>query len=280
MRLKYLGLGIAVASLFAAPEARAASPAVAAAETIVNINAAFMHTQYHENYPASSNGTPSGDDESGYSPGFGVGASALLPVTRDPVGPDLYTSFAYDFSAGDIHYGGHYLLSGLPATATDNAVFNRIEARLGIGFPLIYGAESIPFVAAGYQAWNRNINKKYNIGTDEFYHSGLAGGGWKLDVPFGQKFTASVTGEALAMIGGGIAAFGENLGNFGPTLQEKVTFGVDYDVQGRFHLLGTLYWQHFNYAGTRPRTYPGYYVFEPLSLTTQFGGSIGVGYSF
>jgi hypothetical protein len=275
MRLKYLSLGIALAGLFATSEAQGACPAVAAAETIVNINAAFTHTQYHEN---ATEGT--GDDESGYSPGFGVGASALLPVTRDPVGPDLYTSFAYDFSAGDLHYGGHYLFSGLPATATDNAVFNRIEARIGIGFPLIYGGESIPFITGGYQAWNRNDNQKGVIGSDEFYHTGFVGGGLKLDLPITAAAVISLTGEVLGLVGGGVTNndFGIS-GNFGPSGEQRVNFGVDYNVTGRLHLISNLYWEHFNYSGFKP-TASSYGLYEPLSTTTQFGGSIGVGYSF
>jgi hypothetical protein len=148
-----------------------------------------MHQQYHENLAV-------GDDESGYMPGFGVTLSALLPTSPGhPAAPDIYTDLGYEFNAGEIDYAGHYQ-TGQPTTATDNAVFNRLEARLGVGLPLLNGDELIMFAAGGYQAWNRNINQKDAIGTDEFYSSGLFGGGLKLDVPLWRDATgAGATGS-------------------------------------------------------------------------------------
>jgi hypothetical protein len=252
---------------------------VAAAETNVNISAAFMHTQYHENF---AEGT--GDDENGYSSGFSVGASALL-VNQMIFDTDLYTSLNYEFSAGNLDYGGHYLFTGLPATATDRAVFNRIEARIGIGFPLKYGVEVIPFVAGGYQAWNRNIDDKGVIGTDEFYHTWLIGGGLKLDVPLTTKIVASATGEVLGLVGGGISLNNENINQkFGTSIEERLSLGLDYDVKGPYHIIGSAYWEAFNYAGSQPEVYllgdEYYLVNEPLSTTTQFGASVGFAYSF
>jgi hypothetical protein len=247
---------------------------VAAAETNVNLSAAFMHFQYHENL---TEGT--GDDENGYSAGFGVGASALL-VNDMIFNTDLYAALNYDFSAGNLDYGGHYLFTGLPATATDRAVFNRIEARIGIGFPLNYGIEVIPFLAGGYQSWNRNDENKGTIGSDEFYSAGLAGAGIKLDVPLTPAIVASATGEVLGLVGADITNdnFGFSSG-MGPSAEERITLGLDYVVQGPFHVFGTAYWEHFNYSGFKPKA-STYYFYEPLSTTTQFGANVGVAYSF
>jgi hypothetical protein len=252
---------------------------VAAAETNVNISAAFMHTQYHENFPPTT-----GDDENGYSAGFSVGASALL-VNQMIFNTDFYTALSYEFSAGNLDYGGHYVANNLPLDATDRAVFNRIEARIGVGFPLNYGIEVIPFVAGGYQAWNRNIDIKGAIGTDEFYHSFLIGGGVKLDVPLTTTLVASATGEVLGLVGGGIALNNADINQkFGTSIEERLSLGLDYDVRGPLHIIGSAYWEAFNYAGSQPELYiidgEEYRVNEPLSTTTQFGASVGVAYSF
>jgi hypothetical protein len=253
--------------------AMAAHQQIIAAETTVNASAAFMHTQYHENLPEGT-----GDDENGLSPGFGVGLSGLVPTP--PLGADLYTALNYDFSAGDITYGGHYLYSGLPAFATDNTVFNRIELRIGVGLPLVNGMELIPFAAGGYQAWNRNINQKGAIGTDEFYSAGLMGGGIRLDAAVQPRLVLSATAELLALAGGRVEfnSVGGG-GNFGITPEERVELAADCDVSGRFHSFLKLYWEHFDYSGSKPSLHtPDFY--EPLSTTTQFGANVGVAYSF
>ncbi len=253
--------------------AMAAHQQIIAAETMVNASAAFMHTQYHENVVEGS-----GDDETGLSPGFGVGISGLIPFP--PINADLYTALDYDFSAGDIRYGGHYLISDAPLTATDNTVFNRVELRVGLGFPSLNGLEVIPFAAGGYQAWNRNINVKDAIGTDEFYSAGLIGGGIKFDLPVGPRWVVSATGELLALAGGRVEfnSVGGG-GNFGVTPEERVELAADYDVSGRFHTFLKLYWEHFDYSGSKSSLHTPYF-YEPLSTTTQFGANVGFGYSF
>jgi hypothetical protein len=271
MRLKALSVGMTLAACLAVRPAQAASPAVSAAETSINLSVGVMNTQYHENL------TP-GDDESGTTPGFGVSIGALLPTHPGyAASVDIYSALIYNFDAGNIGYSGHYLVSGAPLTATDHSVFNRVEARLGLGFPLIGGAESIPFLAAGYQAWNRTINGPGVTGTDEFYHSGLFGLGYKLDVPIGAGFVASGTGELLGLAGGGINGANWS-GGFGVTPEERLELGLDDAAFGRFHLFVSAYWQHFNYSGTAPQSF--YYVYEPFSTTTQFGANFGIGYSF
>jgi hypothetical protein len=276
MRFKALSVGLSLGACLAVQPAQGASPAVSAAETNVNLSVGLMSSQYHENVVP-------GDDESGVIPGFGVGVSALLP-TRPGVASsvDIYSALIYNFDAGNIGYSGHYLVSGAPASATDHAVFNRVEARLGLGFPMVGGMESIPFLAGGYQAWNRNIEAPGTSGTDEFYHSGLFGLGYKLDVPIGAGFVASGTGELLGLAGGGISSNSANWSStFGVTPEERVELGLDDAAFGRFHLFATAYWQHFNYSGTRPESFGyNYYIYEPFSSTTQIGANFGIGYSF
>jgi hypothetical protein len=254
--------------------------AIIAAESTISLSAGFMHTQYHEN---ATPGT--GDDESGFTYGLGAGISGLIP--NPIIRADLYTALQYDFDAGNITYGGHYLYSGLPAEATDNAVFNRLEARFGVGFPVGDDVELIPFVAGGYQAWNRNVNQKDEIGSDEFYRAGLMGGGLKLDIAASPRLVFSATGEALAVVGGGTRSndLGLNF-EFGPTGEERFEIGADYAVTRPFHVFTRLDWEHFNYSGSKLSAATldiggfGYKFYEPLSTTTQFGANVGVAYSF
>jgi hypothetical protein len=270
-------------SIFQAAPANPTDPegvlraAVLAAETNVNLGAAFMHTQYHENLPPGT-----GDDENGFTGGFSLGAGALVRDGALPGFTDIYTSLADEFSAGGLNYGGHFLASGLPVDATDNAVFNRIEARVGIGFPLVHGVEVIPFIAAGYQMWNRTVRVKGAVGDDEYYHSALVGGGVKLDVPVNPLLVVSVTAEGFGLVAGGLAinSLHSNDG-FGPTGEERVSLGFDYNLGHQLHAIASAYWQHFNYSGFKPKPLGGYfYYYEPLSTTTQFGGNVGIAYSF
>jgi hypothetical protein len=260
---------------------------IMAAETNLNISGSVMHTQYHENANPGS-----GDDENGITGGFGVGASVLLPNMLVFKNADLYAALNYDFSTGNLQYGGHLLANGQPSQSTDNAVFNRIEARLGIGFPLIGGAEFIPFIAGGYQSWNRNIKDKSSpYGTNEFYDTGLLGGGFKLDIPVTDKFVLSGSAEVLALIAGNVSFNNLEINHgLGGSAEERLTLGGDYAVHGPFHAFINGFWEHFNYAGNKPtlstysttcpNNYSGCEYYEPLSTTTQFGVNIGAAYSF
>jgi hypothetical protein len=252
---------------------------VLAAETNLNLSGSYLHTQYHENLSP-------GDDENGSTGGFGVGASALLPHLLVFPNVDLYTALMYNFSAGNITYGGHYLFSGLPVQATDRAVFNRIEARFGLGFPLIGGAEVIPFITGGYQAWNRNIDLKGQIGTDELYSTGLVGAGLRFDAPITPALVLSATAEGMALFAGNISLNNVNINHgLGGSAEESFDVGGDYAARGPLHFFAKLNWTHFNYAGNKPTDstyFPpcGCEYFEPLSTTTQFGANVGVAYSF
>lgn len=261
---------------------------VRAAETNLSIGLGVMHTQYHENITQGF-----GDDENGFSEGGNFGASVLLPNLLVLRNDDLYAALQLDVTGGNLTYGGHEedLLTGeiSPITLTDRAVFLRFESRFGIGFPLRGGMELIPFLAGGYQAWNRNIDvPDGGTGTDEFYDEALLGGGLKLDVPVTPKLVLSGTGEVLSMIAGNIDydSFGENAG-LGGSAQERVSLGADYAVTPHFHVTGSADWEHFNYAGNKYTTNKEiqagdfiYEISEPVSTTTQFGLNVGVAYSF
>jgi hypothetical protein len=276
MFARKLGLAFVIATLAAAPAAYAASPTVQAAETSLYANVGYNYTNYSENV------TP-GDSEAGYEAGFGVGASYLASThPANPGAVDLYTALDYQFNAGNIKYTGHYLFSGDPVDATDNAVFQRLEGRVGAGFPLIGGGESIPFLVGGYQAWNRNINNKGQIGTDEFYHSGMLGLGWKIDQPLSDGFTISATIEGLGLVGGGITANSVYPGvypaTFNVTPEFNLQFGLDKAIGPHLHLFTRVSGEHFTYSGTRIDAYTYYY--EPSSQTTQASFIMGAGYSF
>ena len=264
------GLSLFAAAPVLAQELPSKHAEIAAAETNINISVGFMHTDYSEGEL---------DSEHGFTPGFGVGGSVLVPSAFTNV--DLYSSLAYGFSAGSLTYNGHYLFTGEPLTATDNAVFNNIDARIGLGFPLAGGAmEAIPYIAAGYQSWNRNINVSGSIGTDEFYSAGMAGGGLKLDIPLTATVVASGSAEMLGMFGAHVSNNNFGLGfSMGNSSQERVSLGVDDALSGPLHLEASANLAHFNYAGSKPSD-ATYGLYEPLSTTTQVSVNLGVSYSF
>jgi hypothetical protein len=273
MRTKQLALGLVMLGAIAVPAGWAASPLIQAFETSINLDANFMHTQYHENL------SPIGDDESGFTEGAGVTIGSLLPL-KPGYSPDLYTYLGYNINAGNIHYGG-YFQDGTPLAATDHAVFQNIEARIGAGFPLADGSELIPFIAGGYQAWNRNVDGTGVFGGGEFYHSGLFGAGLRYDYPVSPTVVVSGTAEILGLAGGGVHNPSINFGRgFGVTPEEHLEFEVSDQISPRWHVFGTGFFTHFNYSGTHPEYFPYYYVYEPQSVTTQYGFSIGFGYSF
>ena len=101
-------------------------------------------------------------------------------------------------------------------------------------------------------------------------------------MPVAPRLVASIDGELVGLVGGGITI--DNLGldqDFGPSGEQRVNLGLDDAVAGRLHVFGKLFWEHFNYSGSRPQVYRSFFlVHEPLSVTTQFGADVGVAYSF
>lgn len=286
LQLGALTIGISLLTLAPAMAQEADTPhaEIAAAETNLNLSIGFMHQNYHEHLSP-------GDDEDGFAPGFGVGASVLLPSVMPSI--DFYSMLSYQFAAGNLNYNGNYenLLTQqvYPATATDRAVFNRIEGRLGLGFPLAGGQiEIIPYFTGGYMSWNRNIDNPGVIGTDEFYRTGLLGLGAKLDATLNSSLVLEASAQWSGLVGSQITfnnfGFGHAMGNAG---DERVSLGLDQRVQGPLHVFAMASLEHFNYAGDKfnihntfsigPYTYA---VAEPVSSTTQVGVNLGMSYSF
>jgi len=263
--------------LAVAHAAQAATPTVLDAETSVYLDANMMQTQYQVH--------GGGQSENGFAPGFGVGASALLPThPNNPNNVDFYTALDYQFNAGNLSYNGGLFNTQTQVTtsisATERAVFQRIEARIGAGFQT-GGVEIIPFFAAGYQSWNRNVDITDVSISGDFYHAALLGFGGKLDVPVGDTLVASGTAEVLGLVGGGVTINNQDFGHsMGATPEERLEFGLDDAVGAHFHLFAKGYWEQFNYAGTQPVSYGIYSLSRPFSTTSQYGVNIGAGYTF
>jgi hypothetical protein len=278
-----VGISLLAAAPVLAQEVQSPSHAeIAAAETNLNISLGFMHTNYSEG-PL--------DSEDGFAPGFGVGASALLPSAFQNI--DLYSALFYQFNAGNLNYTGHEenLLTQAvtPIKATDRAVFNHIEGRLGLGFPLADGqVEIIPYITAGYMAWNRNIDNRGAIGTDEFYRTALVGVGAKLDTTVTPSLVFSASAQFSGLVASNITFNTFNEGHtLGDSGDERVSLGLDQHVSGPLHVFATATVEHFNYAGDKFNDnniiFAGPYAYqiaEPTSSTTQVGVNLGVSYSF
>jgi hypothetical protein len=253
--------------------ALAASPPVEAMETSIFLGGGLMHDQYHENI------TP-GDEESGLTSELAAGGHVLVPAGGARAF-DYYASLGYNYNPGSLAYNGHDM-AGNPLRATDEATFNRVEARLGIGMALPGGSEVIPFLAGGYQQWNRVVQVNGSIGASETYRTALFGGGAKLDVPLTRNVVASGSAEILALAGGSITSNLPGIvispGNFGVTPEERVELGLDDALVGPLHIYAQAYFTHFTYSGTHPDATSQYY--EPSSETLQEGINLGFGYSF
>jgi len=284
MRLHLARLSAILALGIMPATAHAASLEVQNAESTVYFDTGFMHQQYHENISP-------GDDESGSTPGFGIGFSVLRSTNPRNLGAiDLYALLDYHLNGGNINYSGHtqifngYNFDYAPLSATDHAIFQNVEARIGAGFPLVGGGESIPFLSLGYQSWSRDVTSDEVGPSSELYHEGAFGGGWKFDLPVGKTLVASATGQILALAGGGISAGSSTLGTFGVSPEEKLELGLDDAITPRWHVFAKANLTHYTYPGTSPQFYyaDGYefYEYEPTSTTTQFGLNVGVGYSF
>jgi hypothetical protein len=250
--------GLAVLlSLSGFAQANAATPPIAAAETQLQLGPQ--------------------DTESGALLGFRAGASALVPSGLGGALPDLYTGLGYNFSAGFLNYKGNLQSPGYPPyQASDNAYYNTAIVRLGLGAPLRNGMEVIPYIAGGYQNWYRNIGG--TGGYSEFYQSGLAGGGIKLDFATSPVLVLSASAEGLAVIGGGRSGPSQNFsGDFGNSAEERVSLDADYRLSNAWHAFAGLGVTHYEYAGSRPGASG---VYEPLSTTLQINSLFGIAYGF
>jgi len=228
---------------------------------------------YQERLPSPS------DIESGWMPGFA--AKYSLMGDYFPSLPNLYFAVNYQFSSGDIAYHGA-TLSGTPLEGTDSATTNWVLARLGMGLPLAQSWMFTPYIAGGYQNWDRDI------GYTEKYSAGLVGAGLMLQYAPTQQLVLSANAQGLAVIGGGMTPSGsllqDNLGtaSFGTSGEERVSLDADYRLNSSWHVYGGLNFTHFNYTGgalSSPLAQFLGYV-EPPSSTNLFGMQLGVAYGF
>lgn len=259
-----------VMALGCAP-ARAASPAIAASETAAKLALTAGYSKYEENvFPQ--------DSENGGLVGVQAGLSVLTPAPVTIPGlPDLYTGLEYDFAAGFLRYVGNVQAPGYPAyQANDDDYYNTAIVRLGLGRPLGQGVEIIPYIAGGYQNWHRNISGPEGYG--EFYQSGLAGAGIKLDIAAGPELVWSLSAESLAVLGGGISVPSKNFsGSFGSSAEERVSLDADYRFTDNWHAFAGLGITHYDYTGSKANAFG---IYEPLSSTLQINSEFGIAYGF
>lgn len=224
------------------------------------------------------------DIESGWMPGFQVKYSLMGDYF--PSLPNLYFAVNYDYSNGDLHYQGFLLSSRAPSQGTDSAVTNRVVARLGMGLPLAQSWMLTPYLAGGYQNWDRNLQGPH--GYTEKYSAGLVGAGLMLQYAPTRRLVLSANAQGFAVIGGGMTPSGsllqDNLGtaSFGTSGEERVSLDADYRLNGSWHVYGGLDFTHFNYTGG-PLNSPLAQLLgaaEPPSSTNLFGMQLGVAYGF
>jgi hypothetical protein len=262
---------LAILLALGVPAARAADPAITAAETSAQLAVTAGYSTYEENiFPQ--------DTENGGLLGIKAGVSALTPSSLNAIGlPDLYTGIEYDFSAGFLDYHGNLQTQGYPAyRANDTDYYNTAIVRLGLGAPVRGGLELIPYVAGGYQNWYRNVGGP--AGNDEFYQSGLIGGGIKLDLSAGPMLMLSASAESLATIGAGVSVPSQNFsGDFGSSAEERVSLDADYRINNAWHAFAGLGITHYEYTGSKSDAFGTY---EPLSTTFQINSLFGIAYGF
>lgn len=241
---------------------------VAAAETRVALGFSVAGIGYRETFAGGS------DQESGALPGFTAEASRLGTVFGVP---GVYTGVVYDFSGGALNYNGYrqYGPRLVPYEQTDHARFNTLEVRLGAAVPLMESVDLIPYVAAGYQNWYRDIGGVG--GYEEFYRAALAGVGAKLDVAVGGRLVLSARAEGLAVIGGRVSVPAMGFaGNFGASGEESVRLGADWRLDNAWHVFAGLGVRHYDYTGSGADGG----LYEPPSSTFVVRGEMGVAVGF
>lgn len=221
------------------------------------------------------------DTESGWMPGFAVHFDYLTPS-------NIYLHLGYSRSAGGIHYDGA-TQAGVPVQTTDDATIQRFLGKAGYTFWLAPNMAVTPYVAAGYQWWNRDLQ---GIGAakgyTEDYHSPLVGAGALFQYSVMPRLVLSADAEMLAVTGGGMTPhiddgiFGS--AHFGTTGEERVGLQANYRVSGPWSVFGGLSFTHFNYTGGKLNSFQvhGETVSgsEPFSSTNLFGLDAGVAYHF
>ena len=232
---------------------------------------------YQERLPSPS------DIESGWMPGFAAKYTLMGDYFSSL--PNLYFAVNYQFNSGDIAYHGA-LQNTTPLEGTDSATTNWVLARLGMGLPLAQSWMFTPYMAGGYQNWNRNLQGPY--GYTEKYSAGLVGVGLMLQYAPTAQLVLSANVQGLAVIGGGMTPSGtplqDRLGtaSFGSSGQERISLDADYRLNSRWHVYGGLNFTHFNYTGGALNSPLAQFLdyTEPPSSTNLFGMQLGVAYGF
>lgn len=227
------------------------------------------------NYQENINPGPS-DTESGWMPGFKIAGSYLGEYSH------VYVGLSYQYNKGNIHYLGASLDTGAPVQTTDRATTQRLMAKVGYAFTPMRDVTVIPYVAGGFQNWNRNLKIAY--GTEiENYNAGLVGAGALIQYQAMPRLVLSADTEILAVVGGTMHPnfSGLDFGNakFETSGEEKIGLSANYQLTGPWSVYGGLDFTHYNYTGGILSNTDGE-AYEPSSSTNQFGINAGVRYSF
>ncbi|HQT63900.1 MAG: hypothetical protein B7Z75_04035 [Acidocella sp. 20-57-95] len=249
----------------------ASDPAIVAADTAVRLGVTAGYAHYQENISPR-------DTEAGALIGFTGSVRALWPGGFAGYAlPDLYADVEYDFSAGSLGYNGNLNNKAQTAYDThDNAYYNDVVVRLGMGRPLSGGREIIPYVAGGYQNWYRNIGGPSGYGA--YYSAGLIGGGLRLDIAANRALVLSASAEGMAVVNGSVSVPYQNFnGAFGASMEERISLDADYRLNDAWHAYAGLGVTHYSYTGSKPSARG---LFEPLSDTVQVSSMFGLAYGF
>ncbi len=277
----FLGTTVAMASTSVVPTPVAPtkmrhhvspSSAILRANNEVGIAVTGNLINYQEHVPASYG--PS-DTESGWTPGFNLKAISMGNLGGIP---NLYGQVNLTYDSGSIAYKGAVLYR--PYDDTDRSTMYRVVGRLGKGFFLSPNAMVTPYLALGYQHWNRDLVGPY--GYVEDYSAFLFGIGAKGQYALTNRLVLGAHAEFLAVVNGHMTPKIRGLGNilgtsqFGMSGEEDVGLNVDYRIDGPVHLFGGLNYIHYNYTGGLFN----FGAFEPFSATNLFRVEAGVAYSF
>ncbi len=269
--LRRLVFIFALATLAAIPPARAADPAITAAETNVRLGVTAGYGDYEENLVPQDTGA-------GAVIGVSAGVSSLTPYALSGFDfPDLYADAGYDFSAGLMNDRGNLKnRAATPYQAQDDSYYNTAIVRLGAGAPIGAGEEVIPYVAGGYQNWSRNVGG--SAGYGEFYRAEMIGGGLKIDFAGSPSLVVQAAAEAFAVIGGGVTVPAEGYdASFGSSAEERISLDADYRLTPTWHAFAGLGFVHYEYGGSKPDDSGR---FEALSTTLQVNSMFGIAYGF
>jgi hypothetical protein len=262
MRAGWVGLASVCLAMGVGDAALAAGPAIIASDTSIRLGLIGGYTQVSPN-----DGAPRG--AAGGDLGGEIGISALTDAPFGDAGlPDFYSAATYDFTSG--------FFSGRPDG--DSGGESRSEGaivRLGFGLPEAAGAETIPYIAGGYQAWYGNGAAG---GGSDYYQAGVIGGGLKLDLAAGSLFVLSASAEGLAMFGGTVSAPSRNFNSDpGDGTEERVSLDADYRLDEAWHAFAGIGVSHYNYNGAHGAATGAY---DSSSSTLQFNSVFGLAYGF